>query len=218
MLLAVKHRFFTESPQCEARFHDWQRPCLEQGVKSKMESTPGIEHLENRSKKRIAWLVDDDKSLRTLFAEVLPHFAPLQIDQTFGSVPELLDALGTLPPPEVLVMDVNIGRDNGVDAIGPVLSRVPDLPIVMLTTCYDSLQRRKAYAYGATHFLLKSDTLENIASRIFNAKFSKTEICEPTDKPTRISSRTIEPVFESDLSFVRYVGGLHSWVPRLKAA
>src|SRR5882672_10304670 len=101
-------------------------------MQSRVETAPAHEPGKNSSRKRTVWLVDDDKELRTLFAEVLPQHGPLEIVRTFGSVPELLEGLKSGPRPEVLVLDIQIGSDNGVDAIEPVRQLAPTLPVVML--------------------------------------------------------------------------------------
>jgi DNA-binding NarL/FixJ family response regulator len=177
---------------------------------------------ESHPAKRKIWLVDDNQPLRRLLAEVLPEYAELEVAADFASVAELLEALGSLPHPEVLVLDVNIGLDNGVDALKTVKPLAPALPIVMLTTCFDSVLRAKAMACGASDFLLKSQPLEEIAHGILRAKppepapAAQPDFVRQTEKNRPSCTPSVAKKYRPSLC--RYLGGLHCSMPRLEAA
>jgi DNA-binding NarL/FixJ family response regulator len=136
---------------------------------------------ENDSKSasapRTVWLVDDDDTLRSLLADSLPQFANLEVARTFNSVPALLNALETLPHPEVLVLDVNIGCDNGVECLPQIVPMLNSTAVAMLTTCFDPFLETKALARGASEFLLKSQPLHEIAKSIFDIKQAERGDC-----------------------------------------
>ena len=78
----------------------------------------------------------------------------------FESPSELLRALAGEPIPEVILMDIHMGPENGIDAIGPVLRVAPDTRVVIMTTFYNAANHHRALASGASGFLLKSGGLE----------------------------------------------------------
>jgi DNA-binding NarL/FixJ family response regulator len=115
------------------------------------------------------WLVDDDDALRELLADLLNRHARLFCPRQFASAESLLEALGRETPPDVLLLDINLPGQNGLDAIGPIKAVAPSVRILMHTTFFDSLDERRAFEAGATGFLLKSYDLPQIVRSIQTA-------------------------------------------------
>lgn len=107
------------------------------------------------------WLVDDDQPLRELLKELLQH-AGLSCPVTCGSAAEVMQALARETAPEVILLDVHLADQNGLDAIAPMKRLAPATEILMLTTFYDCRNEAQALAAGASGFLLKSDPVPEI--------------------------------------------------------
>jgi DNA-binding NarL/FixJ family response regulator len=112
------------------------------------------------------WLVDDNEEIRRLIAELLSHQDGIECVRHFSSPDALLSALASQPGPDVILLDVQMGDRNGLDAVRPIKSLTRATRVLMFTTCYNKAWRERALDEGASDYLLKSDTVEKVASRI----------------------------------------------------
>jgi DNA-binding NarL/FixJ family response regulator len=112
------------------------------------------------------WLVDDDDRLRGLVAEWLKRFEGIQCTRDFNSPSAVLSALASKPGPDVILLDVQMGEQNGLDAVRPIRSLSRSTRVVMFTSSFDSERQRRAMADGASDFLLKFKPMEEVVARI----------------------------------------------------
>ena len=114
------------------------------------------------------WLVDDDQIFRGLLSEFLQRQQDIRCVRDFSSPDGALSALASQTGPDVIVMDVHMGERNGLDAIGPIKSLSRNTQVLMLTSLSDAIGRTRALNEGASDFLLKSYTPEEIVACIRN--------------------------------------------------
>lgn len=112
------------------------------------------------------WLVDDNAELRGILAENFSLEPGIDCSRQFSSAEELLAALETGAPPDVVLLDVNMRGMRGVDAIAPIKRLAPRTRVLMLTTFYDSHDALTAFRAGASGFLLKSYDFSRIAQAV----------------------------------------------------
>jgi DNA-binding NarL/FixJ family response regulator len=112
------------------------------------------------------WLVDDHAMLRNLIAETLERVGGIICTRQFGSPNALLSALASRIGPDVILLDVQMGEHNGVDAIPAIKSLARDTRVLMLTTSFDPEWHKRAMESGASDYLLKSYTPEHLAESI----------------------------------------------------
>ena len=112
------------------------------------------------------WLVDDNDGLRALIAEVLGQLGGIECARHFSSPDALLSALASKPGPDVILLDVQIGDRNGLDAVRPIKSLTRSTRVLMFTTSNNQEWRERALGEGASDYLLKSDAIEKVAARI----------------------------------------------------
>jgi len=112
------------------------------------------------------WLVDDNDQLRTMVAELLGQFGGIDCARHFSSPDELLSTLASKPGPDVILLDVQMGDRNGLDAVRPIKSLTRSTRVLMFTTCYNEAWRERALGDGASDYLLKSDGMDRVAARI----------------------------------------------------
>jgi chemotaxis family two-component system response regulator Rcp1 len=69
------------------------------------------------------------------------------------------------PPPDLILLDVNLPRKNGFDVLAFIKSRdfICDAPVVMFTSSNDACEERKALALGAEEFVTKPNNLDGMA-------------------------------------------------------
>jgi DNA-binding NarL/FixJ family response regulator len=112
------------------------------------------------------WIVDDDESVRSLMAELLRKDGNIECSRQFSSAEAMLITLGREAAPDFILMDVNMGGMNGIDAISHVQTIAPETRVLIMTTFFDAKLASRARQAGAMGFFLKTDDLSNIAQSI----------------------------------------------------
>ena len=112
------------------------------------------------------WLVDDNEDLRNLIAESLERIGGIVCKRHFGSPDAVMSTLASRIGPDVILLDVQMGAQNGLDAIPTIKALSRSTRVLMLTSFYNDDWHRQAIDSGASGFLLKSDPLERLAGSI----------------------------------------------------
>jgi CheY-like chemotaxis protein len=115
------------------------------------------------------WLVDDHAQLRELFAQVLDRQLGIRCTRGFASGAAILATLDEERPPDVILLDVNLGRESGLDLIRPIKKLAPKVKVVMFTTFRNVHYAADAFRAGANGFLLKTYDAEDIVRLIRQA-------------------------------------------------
>ena len=68
------------------------------------------------------WLVDDNDRLRNTVAELLTRIQGIECARSFSSATALLSALASKAGPDVILLDIQMGNENGLDAVRPIKS------------------------------------------------------------------------------------------------
>jgi len=114
------------------------------------------------------WLVDDNDELRATLAEVLEKEGGIECVRHFSCPEALLSTLASKPGPDVILLDVQMGRHCGLDAVRPIKSLTRSTRVLMFTSCFNLSMRERALGDGASDYLFKSQRLEYVAARIRN--------------------------------------------------
>ena len=125
------------------------------------------------------WLVDDNDAFRSTLADVLGRQRGIQCARDFSSPDAVLSVLASQVGPDVILLDVQMRDRNGLDAIGSIKALSRETQVLMLTSSYDPEGYHRALAEGASDFLLKSYSPDEIAQRIRNPK------CRVNARPCR---------------------------------
>ena len=115
------------------------------------------------------WLVDDNQRLRSTLMEILEKCDGLQCTATFHSPNAVLSALASKAGPDVILLDIQMGDACGLDAIRPIKALSRSTQVLMLTTFFDTDQKKRAMTAGASGFLLKRFPIEQILDSIQEA-------------------------------------------------
>src|SRR5512139_3659716 len=100
------------------------------------------------------WIVDDDRSIRwvlekTLSREGIP-FA------SFASASEAIGSLeGGCEPPQVLLSDIRMPGQSGLELLQEVKTRHPTVPVIIMTAYSDLESAVAAFQGGAFEYLPK---------------------------------------------------------------
>ena len=112
-------------------------------------------------------LVDDHQLLRQAIRRALED-AGMTVVAEAGDGGEAVRLAGELKP-DVVVMDVSMPVLDGVEATRRIHDDLPDLPIVILTMHGDEVLRRDAVNAGATGFLTKDVSMQEVVATITQA-------------------------------------------------
>jgi DNA-binding NarL/FixJ family response regulator len=115
------------------------------------------------------WLVEDDHDFRNTVAHVLNRIEDVECLQQFSNVEDALDAMAGGGVPDVILLDVELPGQNGIEAIHKIKSILPSTRIVMLTVFDNHEKIFKAICAGASGYLLKTSSLEQIIESIHEA-------------------------------------------------
>lgn len=106
-------------------------------------------------------IVDDDQFVCMSLKTILSAEEGIQVVATGGSGREAI-ALYEKWKPDILLMDIQMGEGNGLDAGEEILKQDPDARLLFLTTFSDDEYIVKALRIGAKGYLIKQD-IESIA-------------------------------------------------------
>lgn len=99
------------------------------------------------------WIVDDDRSIRWVLEKALTREEiPCR---SFGSASEVLSALNSSTPPLVLVSDIRMPGESGLELLQQVKARFPQLPVIIMTAYSDLDSAVAAFQGGAFEYLPK---------------------------------------------------------------
>lgn len=124
---------------------------------------------ERQSRLTRIWLVDDNANFRTLLAKLLEDEVDFKCERQFSSPPAILEALSRETAPEIILLDIEMGEHNGLDAIRPIKALAPETHVLMLTTFAGPGGRERAFREGASDFMLKTWETSEIAAHIRQA-------------------------------------------------
>jgi len=115
------------------------------------------------------WLVEDNHTFRATVARVLNGIDGVECSQCFSNAEDALDALHGGGVPDVVLLDVELPGQNGIEAVQKIKSISPSTRIVMLTVFDDHEKIFKAVCAGASGYLLKTSTVDCIVESIHEA-------------------------------------------------
>ena len=116
--------------------------------------------------------IDDDQDDREFFSEIVELIDEHAEVVTLRNGKELLDTLEKLPPPpNCLFLDINMPGMNGFEVLKKLRENVShkELPVVMFSTSGDRSTIDKSRELGASLFVQKSGTLDNLTRSIKHA-------------------------------------------------
>ncbi|MBO0597983.1 response regulator transcription factor, partial [Nesterenkonia sp. E16_7] len=114
-------------------------------------------------------LVDDQHLLRMGFRLILEGEEDLEVVAEAADGIEALQTLNALPPgqrPDVVLMDVRMPRMDGIEATTKVVAQFPQTRVIILTTFDLDEYAFSGLQAGASAFLLKDVTPEDLVHAV----------------------------------------------------
>jgi DNA-binding NarL/FixJ family response regulator len=111
-------------------------------------------------------IVDDEHGVRTKLAQAVDRFGVCRCVGQFASTEAALAGLPACEP-EVVLMDINMPPgQSGIDCVRQLKPEHPRIEFIMLTVYEDTESVFNALAAGASGYLLKQATLEEMLEAI----------------------------------------------------
>jgi two-component system response regulator DevR len=133
-------------------------------------------------------ICDDHVMVREALASVIEHEDGVHIVGIADSLAST-NALIETEVPEVLVMDVRLDGESGLDVARSVVANHPDVKVVMLTSFNSDEALVSAYELGASAFILKSGSSDALVQTIRDVA-SGMRLINPAE--VRVASETLE--------------------------
>ena len=125
------------------------------------------------------WIVDDDRSIRWVLEKALAREGIAY--KTFASAHEALQALA-VSQPQVLVSDIRMPGESGLELLGKVKERHPHIPVIIMTAYSDLDSAVAAFQGGAFEYLPKPFDVDHAVALIRRA-IAETPARAPADAP-----------------------------------
>jgi two-component system nitrogen regulation response regulator GlnG len=130
------------------------------------------------------WIVDDDASIRWVLEKALAR--ENLATRSFSNARDAMAALET-ETPQVLVSDIRMPGESGLDLLQAVKERYPGLPVIIITAFSDLDSAVAAFQGGAFEYLAKPfdiDKAVELIRRALEESLRETSVeSGPTDTP-----------------------------------
>src|SRR5690349_12630502 len=120
---------------------------------------------ESSGRKIRVFLIDDHPIVREGFARALTDAPDIVV---VGQAETAADALKEAPftSPDVILVDLNMPDRDGIELIGALHARMPDVKLLVLSAYDDEFRVAEALRAGAHGYLVKTSKMEEVIDGI----------------------------------------------------
>ena len=139
-------------------------------------------------------LVDDDSDDRELFTEAMTFVHPLAEIVSKRDGEELMDYLATTAKtPDVIFLDLNMPRKNGKECLKELRSstKFQATSIIIFTTSLNPVDVQETFNEGATFFMRKPNSFEELKETLHNLLSSGLKITPERSREKFVLNRTL---------------------------
>ena len=118
--------------------------------------------------RKLILMLEDDSDDRYITESAITDLG-LDVEiKFFSNSNQFLNSLSTEDKPSLLLIDYNSVPENGLEVLKKIKSSQPinTIPIVILSDSISEKYRNECYAYGASSFIRKPQTVEDTAKKI----------------------------------------------------
>jgi DNA-binding NarL/FixJ family response regulator len=112
------------------------------------------------------WIVEDNRAFSRNVAAAIDDTSDLRCAGAFRSCEEALKALEAGPAPAVVLMDIGLPGMNGIEGTKRLRAAAPGTEVVVLTVFEDEEKLFSAIVAGASGYLLKSASLDELTAAV----------------------------------------------------
>lgn len=145
-------------------------------------------------------LVEDQQILRDSLASALNEIPQLHVEVSLSSA-DLLTETYELYDPDIVVMDICIGQESGIDATARLKSVFPQAKVMLITGMMDVGFVEAAKRAGADSFIYKNISISDFVRSI--ERTVEGQQVYPDDRPVRFPNDAV--LTEKEISILRLV-------------
>lgn len=112
------------------------------------------------------WLIEDNRLFRRTIAALIEAEPGIECELATNSCEEAIEALEAGRSPDIVLLDIGLPGMSGIEGIGHILAAAPECGILMLTSHEDDFEVFQALCAGASGYLLKPSTSEEIIQSV----------------------------------------------------
>jgi DNA-binding NarL/FixJ family response regulator len=112
------------------------------------------------------WLVEDNALFGRSVQRVVNSLDGMACEGGFTSAEAAFAALAQVPPPDIIILDVQLPGMNGIEALATFRRLAPEARVIILTVFDDPDKIFRAVCVGASGYILKSSGIEQIGQAI----------------------------------------------------
>ncbi len=112
------------------------------------------------------WIVEDNELLRESIAEVINEAEGMRCPLDVACCEDALQALEAGDAPDIVLMDIGLPGMSGIEGIRRIQPLSPSTRVIILTIHEDSDKIFEALCAGASGYLLKPASMENVVEAI----------------------------------------------------
>ncbi len=113
-------------------------------------------------------IIDDDAEIRAGLQWMIEHSEGFLCTGAYGGCDDAMKKLEN-DPPDVILMDIGMPGKTGIECVGAVKERFPDIQVLMLTVYSDDEKIFQSLRAGAVGYLLKKTPSEKLLAAIREA-------------------------------------------------
>ena len=110
-------------------------------------------------------VVEDNHFIRTAMEQIINGVAGYEMVGVYASGEEAIDKIPKLVP-DIVLMDINMGKMNGIEAVKIIKHQCPNILFMMCTVYEDDEKIFEALAAGASGYILKKTKPTDMISAI----------------------------------------------------
>ncbi len=122
--------------------------------------------MEKKQKNISVWIIEDNEDFRSSLAALINSLSGFICDKTFETCEDAIKFLKESNQPDIILSDIELPGISGIEGIEHIKSIADDIDIVMLTVHDEHDKVFKAISAGASGYLLKTATNEEIVESL----------------------------------------------------
>jgi len=111
--------------------------------------------------RRKVFLVDDHAVVRNGLAELLNHAPDLTVSGEASTAEEALEKILSAKP-DIAIVDLTLGDMGGLELIKHLRTRLPELPVLVLSMHDESFYAERCLRAGARGYIMKKEAIEQV--------------------------------------------------------
>src|SRR5579859_7440890 len=115
--------------------------------------------------KKTVVVVEDDRGLREQITKILGMAPDIACVGVWASAEEALPLIAEKKP-DVVLMDIKLPGMSGIQCVAEIKKSFPDMQVIMVTVYEDSERIFRALKAGASGYMIKSDSPDQLLEAI----------------------------------------------------